>query len=727
MADERKVRVRWQWLAPEVEEALRACAAGAVVRVDGQMSPLPAAPLLDAGCVASWRFEQGRLVIDTSLAALIAAEQTEALRGAVETGHPFTALSGRLSPTSLYLLVRALGDGPATRRLCSTVANGWDDSLEVARAWALLLGDRTEAERLLTAAEASVPSLEGAIRLAAAYAAVLEGARASEAVERCLERAARVHGAPLERAELAQARAAYAADSHGARRDLEALAATGGWQALLAAAAGWRLCLFDPERALAWIEATEQLGTAEALAWAAAARAQLLGDAAGVTRDLDAARALGGHCFVARVLVRSLSDEAGARATLEEAERTLGSAPLSACAEVWLQLFHDEGRARGCLRAAEGRAQGASDWVACAAVWKDRLGALDEVRRCLAEIERHATSAADWIGCVRYSVDVGEVESARRCLGRAEEVSASASELIDCARAWEALIPGGPDRDRCLVASEAKAEGLGLLVCAEGWVVVGGASERAADCIARAAREVVTVPERIVVAQSWARVLGRSAEARALLESARQSASTEAHWAALAVAFDELLGDAAVATDCRVREMELGAGDDLVALATGWRRILGDTEDSRGRLRAREQSASGIEAWERLVEAWQRGFSDETEVARCQEWVERWRIVEQAMQAGDWTAFARAWREILGDEEAARARLRAVEERARVLTDWTAFARAWSRVFEDADEARRCMLEAEGLARFKSEWKQCSEGWRDIGNYAEAERCANHR
>jgi hypothetical protein len=37
------------------------------------------------------------------------------------------------------------------------------------------------------------------------------------------------------------------------------------------------------------------------------------------------------------------------------------------------------------------------------------------------------------------------------------------------------------------------------------------------------------------------------------------------------------------------------------------------------------------------------------------------------------------------------------------------------------------MESAEGLARFKSDWKVCAEAWRDVGNYAEAQRCSDHR
>jgi hypothetical protein len=188
-----------------------------------------------------------------------------------------------------------------------------------------------------------------------------------------------------------------------------------------------------------------------------------------------------------------------------------------------------------------------------------------------------------------------------------------------------------------------------------------------------------------------------------------------------------VLSDDAESRRCRVHEMEIQAGDDLVACARGWRRILGDDGEARRRLKEREAKASGVASWELLGTAWREVFSDETEAHRCGEWVDRWRLVEKAMNAGDWTTYARTWREILGDEQQARARLKGAEESARSLSDWAAFARAWKRIFEDEAETRRCMESAEGLARFKSDWKVCAEAWRDVGNYAEAQRCSDHR
>jgi hypothetical protein len=172
--------------------------------------------------------------------------------------------------------------------------------------------------------------------------------------------------------------------------------------------------------------------------------------------------------------------------------------------------------------------------------------------------------------------------------------------------------------------------------------------------------------------------------------------------------------------------MELQAGDDIAEHARGWRRIL-DDDEARRRLKTREAAATGQEAWQRLAAAWRDVFGDESEAARCDEWVARWRRVQAAMDACDWTTYARTWLEILADEPEARRRLKGVEERASSLSDWHGFARAWKRAFDDDAEARRCMEMAESKARFKSDWRLCGDAWRDLGQYSDAQRCSDHR
>ena len=175
--------------------------------------------------------------------------------------------------------------------------------------------------------------------------------------------------------------------------------------------------------------------------------------------------------------------------------------------------------------------------------------------------------------------------------------------------------------------------------------------------------------------------------------------------------------------------MKSETDEDLVECAHGWKRLFGDVklDVARQRLRDREARAEGEIVWTEIARAWSEGFGDPAEQERAQLWAGRWKTVDKAAAAGDWTSFAQSWKEILGDVDLAKARLRAAEERANTLAEWAAFGVAWHRVFEDLEESKRCIKAAEGKTRFKSDWKTVAEAWRQIGDYGEAQRCLDHR
>jgi hypothetical protein len=714
---------RWYWTAPRYREALSGRVANDRVEVGGGSIDAPAAPLVEAGCVAETRWRRGKLMAVTSIDALIAAGRTEELRRCAEEGSQgaWLRLSAGADPATVYLMVLAFGDSQAARaRLRAAEAGSVADLCQTAKAWKHLLGEAGEAERCLRAAEEKSASAGDLVACAEAWMSV--GANAE--MRRCLG-AAEGRAAGLDdMLAVGLAWARLADDGIGFQRGIErALVKNDDTATLIAIARAWRSVGDDAAARKTMQEAESRASSGADQAACAGGELEIFGDEAAFRRCLDQATQVGGWRWVAETWHHA-GDEAAARATLEEADGRADTATLVGCAEAWKNLLGDGERGRRTLGTAESRATGTREWAACAAAWKRIYADENETKRCLGEMEKHAKETADWAQIATYTADVDE-ERAKKCLERGQEAARSSADFVVLARGWQKLQPS--EVTRCLEEADKRAEDVAALCqAATAWQELLSDGKRARAVLTRAEAGAADQGGWTTIAHAWARIVGDPEAARRCMAEAERRVTEAVHWTALGNAFERILGDDAESRRCRVKAMELLAGDDIGECASGWRRIL-DDDEARRRLQAREADATGVEAWEKLAAAWKNVFADDASVQRCSEWIERWRRVQVALDANDWTSYARTWREILPDEAEARGRLKSVEERANSVSDWSAFARAWKRVFEDDAEARRCMEAAESKARFKSDWKLCGEAWRDLGQYGEAQRCADHR
>jgi hypothetical protein len=708
---------RWHWIAPRFREGLIGRVARDRVEVGDGSIDVPGGPLVEAGCVAETRLRRGALVAATTVEALVAASRVEELRRCAEEGAGFMRLAGHADPALVYLMILAFGD---TQHVRAKLRAG--DLLANAKAWKHLLGDLVEAEKCLRDAESKASSSLDFIAVAEAWGSVKNDAAD---LRRCLG-AAEGRAATLDDVlAVAVAWSRLGDDVVSAQRGIDrARAKEDSTRILIPCARAWRLLGDEAAAKKTLAEAEARADGGADLAACASGHLDIFGDEAAFRRCLDQATQVNGWRWVAAAW-KDAGDTAAARATLEDADQRADSETLAGVADAWKNLMGEADRGRRSLGTAESRATGTRAWAAAAAGWKRIFSDDNEMKRCLGEMEKHAKETLEWCECADYSAEAGDTEGARRCLASGQEKAQASADFVALARVWQKLSPGAPEVVKNLGEADAKAADVTMLVAAaSAWHELLADGERARAALTRAESDATGGWSSI--AHAWVRVLGDMAAARRCLGEAEKHATDAAHWTALGAAFDRILEDEAESRRCRVTAMEIQAGGDVSECARGWRRIL-DDDEARRRLKARETSAAGVEAWEKLAAAWKSVFDDESEAHRCDEWVGRWRTVQTAMDARDWTAYARTWREILPEENEARARLKTVEEGATSLSDWTAFARAWKRVFDDDAEARRCMAQAESKARFKSDWKTCGEAWRDLGQYADAQRCSDHR
>jgi hypothetical protein len=715
---------RWYFTAPRFGAALAARVAVDGVRVGEGTIEASGAALVTAGCVRDERWQRGQLVARTSVDALIAAGRRDELaRCAADAA--FFQLAGKTDPAIVYLLVHAFGDGAAVRARLAAQPATVASRCATAKAWQHLLHDAEAAGRELQAAESESKSAADFLACAEAWMSV-RGDQA--ALRRCLN-AADARASKLDDVvAVSLQRGRLADDSDGAARGLERAGTLGAdSETAITCARAWRSLLTESEAQKAMRDAEARAKDGADWAACATAHLEIFGDDAAARRCLSEATARAGWRWAAAAWMAA-GNEAAARGCLDEAGERADTETLAGCAATWKDVLGDAERGRRCLSQAESRATGTRAWAACAAAWKRTFADDGEMRRCLGEMEKHARETAEWSECAAYSFEAGDAEGARRCLANGQKAAKSSADFASCARIWHRLQPGAPEAAQLLAEADTRADDIAALVnVATEWHGLAADGGKARAALGRAEALAQEKGGWSSIAHAWARTLGDRDAARRCLGEAEKRATEAAHWGALGVAFERILDDADESRRCRVREMELQAGGDLVECARGWRRILADAAEARRRLKDKESGANGVEAWQSLSAAWRSVFGDDAEAARADEWVERWKTVQRALDARDWTAFARTWREILPEEPEARRRLQDAEQHASTMVDWTAFARAWKRVFEDDAETRRCMLEAEGKARFKSDWKVCGEAWRDVGEYAEAQRCSEHR
>lgn len=702
------------------------------VRVDGRELALDGRPLCTNGAVKSVALERGQLIVETTLEALIAANARDAIfaiaaasSAASSEGANVLGLVGQGHPALVVLLHRVFGQTPAV-----ATAIAADDSLvarlDAARLWRLLLGNQEEANRLLGLA---IDQAKGTTELVACAAAA-RSIGANEAARRVLDHAKANARSVDDQLAVVLAAVWLFGDRVAATRTFAALLAEHPGAATRCRVAAITRRIGGPDAAAQLLDEAEAAADdAHALALCAEARLQVLGDEAAARKGLDAAQAKLGFGDVARVLARTFHDEAAAKDMLAAAEKSGSSAALTDAAGVWLALWQDVARSKATVKLAEEAAKTSGDWAACAAAWNTLFADTAEVKRCLAELEKGATTTADWNAAAGYWIDVlKDNQEAARCVGRAEEVAASSRDFLACARNRHAIGGSIEDIARSLTQSEERSKEIGdLSRIASAWHTLARDDQKARATLARAEAQAWAIPQFVQIAQTYRETLGDPDAARKTLVVAAHKAQESAHFGALARAYKEILQDDAETTRWQLAEMEADAGPDLVECARGWRRILGDGEAARQRLREREATAEGEETWRRIALAWSDGFEDAAEADRAVVWAERWKTVDKAMEAKDWVAFGQSWKEILNDTEQAKARLRAAEERANTLAEWAAFGVAWHRVFEDLVEAKRCIKQAEAKTRFKSDWKSVAEAWRQIGDYGEAQRCLDHR
>ncbi len=720
----------WYWIHPSLAQSLAERVATDLVHVDGKPLALDGRSLVQAGAVRTVELLRGRLVVSTTIEALVAGNLRDAALALVAAGGATEApsvlgLVGRGHPALVILMHRVFGHTPGLATVLP-VGESIAALCDAARLWRHLLDNRDESARLLNACAERAKAPADLLDCAAAAASTGD----NDAARRLYDRARTAASSVDDRLLLARAAVWLFGDAQAATRLFATLLAEqGSTDVLCKVAATARLILSDEaaERYLA--DAETAATTPRAWARCAEARHLVFGDDAGAKRNLDAALAAQGWSEVALVQARAFGDEAAARQTLAAAEIDGGSAALGACAAAWLALWKDADHARTTLKLAESRAKTSADWAACAAAYNELFADVAEVKRCLGELEKGAATTADWNTAARYWIDVlKDNGEAGRCVGRAEEVATMPSDFLACARNRHAIGGAAPDIARSLVAAEERSKDISELVSvAVEWWKLCGDEQRARATLTRAEGQIWSIEQAVTIARGYATAFNDAAAVRKALQLGEKKAHEAPHFGVLARAYKDLLGDDAEAQRWSIAEMEAEAGDDLVECARGWRRILGDGEAARQRLRDREATAEGEAAWERIANAWRDGFGDAEEAERALLWAGRWKMVDKAMAAGDWTAYAQSWKEILGEVEPAKARLRTAEERANTLAEWASFGVAWHRVFEDLDEAKRCIKTAEGKTRFKSDWKVVAEAWRQIGDYGEAQRCLDHR
>ncbi len=193
-------------------------------------------------------------------------------------------------------------------------------------------------------------------------------------------------------------------------------------------------------------------------------------------------------------------------------------------------------------------------------------------------------------------------------------------------------------------------------------------------------------------------VAGDEAQAREILEQAKESDDSAVLHYTLAKSWHQLFEDRKMARKSLVEGGKLAKDMmDIQLLAWGWVELLQQEEQARELLFKAEEQAEDFHDVIKLLEIWRKLFHDRKQAPRILELAEG-----KARERRDFLTLASEWRELGDDKELVRSAFRRVAKELPEFDPLGKLARAWEFEFKD-DEAGILMVLGKADIKAKSE------------------------